>query len=41
MNYKGSSEGSIMRQDGKSRADLLHYQAEQLFCPRRHPRTNR
>jgi hypothetical protein len=33
MNHKGSSEGSIMRQDGKSRADLLHYQAEQLFCP--------
>lgn len=31
MNHKGSSEGSIMRQDGKSRADLLHYQAEQLF----------
>jgi hypothetical protein len=31
MNYKGSSEGSIMRQDGKSRGDLLHYQAEQLF----------
>lgn len=37
MNYKGSSEGSsegsILRQDGKSRADLLHYQAEQLFHP--------
>lgn len=35
MNYKGSSEGSsegsIIRKDGKSRADLLHYQAEQLF----------
>ncbi len=31
MNHKGSSEGSIIRQDGKSRADLLHYQAEQLF----------
>lgn len=35
QNYKGSSEGSsegsIIRKDGKSRADLLHYQAEQLF----------
>lgn len=33
MNHKGSSEGSITRQDGKSRADLLHYQAEQFFLP--------
>lgn len=32
-NWKGSSEGSILRQDGKSRADLPHYQAEQLFHP--------
>lgn len=31
QNYKGSSEGSITRQDGKSRMDLLHYQAEQGF----------
>lgn len=33
QNYKGSSEGSITRQDGKSRMDLLHYQAEQAFDP--------
>jgi hypothetical protein len=33
QNYKGSSEGSITRQDGKSRDDLLHYQAEQFFVP--------
>lgn len=33
QNYKGSSEGSIVRQDGKSRMDLLHYQAEQAFDP--------
>jgi hypothetical protein len=33
QNHKGSSEGSIIRQDGKSRADLLHYQAEQFFHP--------
>lgn len=33
QNHKGSSEGSIIRSDGKSRADLLHYQAEQLFTP--------
>lgn len=31
QNCKGSSQGSIYRQDGKSRDDLLHYQAEQLF----------
>lgn len=31
QNYKGSSEGSITRQDGKSRMDLLHYQEEQGF----------
>lgn len=31
QNHKGSSEGSIRRQDGKSRDDLLHYQAEQFF----------
>lgn len=37
QNYKGSSQGSsqgsMFRQDGKSRADLLHYQAEQFFHP--------
>src|SRR5690606_14610862 len=31
QNCKGSSPGSITRQDGKSRGDLLHYQAEQFF----------
>lgn len=31
QNHKGSSQGSITRQDGKSRDDLLHYQAEQFF----------
>jgi len=31
--HKGSSEGSMFRQDGKSRADLLDYQAEQFFHP--------
>lgn len=31
--HKGSSEGSILRQDGKSRADQLDYQAEQFFRP--------
>src|SRR5690606_27047006 len=29
--HKGSSEGSVTRQDGKSRADMLDYQAEQFF----------
>jgi hypothetical protein len=33
QNHKGSSEGSIIRQDGKSRADILSYQAEQFFHP--------
>ncbi len=33
QNHKGSSEGSITRQDGKSRADILSYQAEQFFRP--------
>lgn len=33
QNHKGSSEGSIFRQDGKSRADILSYQAEQFFHP--------
>ena len=33
QNHKGSSEGSITRADGKSRGDLLHYQAEQFFHP--------
>lgn len=31
--YKGSNEGSMYRQDGKSRADLLDCQAEQFFHP--------
>jgi hypothetical protein len=31
--HKGSSEGSITRQDGKSRADMLDYAAEQFFRP--------
>jgi len=31
--YRGSSEGSITRQDGKSRADMLDYAAEQFFHP--------
>ncbi|MBB3940725.1 hypothetical protein GGR39_002382 [Novosphingobium fluoreni] len=30
---EGSSEGSIMRSDGKSREDILCYQAEQFFHP--------
>ena len=29
--HKGSSEGSITRQDGKIRSDMLDYQAEQFF----------
>ena len=33
QNHKGSSEGSIMRSDGKSREDILSYQAEQFFRP--------
>ena len=31
QNWKGSSEASITRADGKSRMDLLHYRAEQGF----------
>ena len=31
QNWKGSSEASITRGDGKSRMDLLHYRAEQGF----------
>jgi len=31
QNWKGSSEASIMRADGKSRMDILHYRAEQSF----------
>ncbi|WP_050526761.1 hypothetical protein [Pseudorhodobacter aquimaris] len=31
QNWKGSSEGSIIRADGKSRMDILHYRAEQGF----------
>jgi len=33
QNHKGSSQGSMIRQDGKSRADILSYQAEQFFDP--------
>lgn len=33
QNHKGSSEGSILRSDGKSREDILSYQAEQFFRP--------
>ncbi|MCV2449535.1 DNA methyltransferase, partial [Paracoccus sp. DMF] len=31
QNWKGSSEASVTRADGKSRMDLLHYRAEQGF----------
>jgi hypothetical protein len=31
QNWKGSSEASITRADGKSRMDILHYRAEQGF----------
>jgi hypothetical protein len=31
QNWKGSSEASIIRADGKSRMDILHYRAEQGF----------
>jgi hypothetical protein len=31
LNWKGSSEASVMRADGKSRMDILHYRAEQDF----------
>ena len=31
QNWKGSSEASITRGDGKSRMDILHYRAEQGF----------
>jgi hypothetical protein len=31
--YRGSSEGSVTRRDGKSRADMLDYAAEQFFRP--------
>jgi hypothetical protein len=31
QNWKGSSEASVTRTDGKSRMDLLHYGAEQGF----------
>lgn len=31
QNWKGSSETSITRADGKSRMDILHYRAEQGF----------
>ena len=31
QNWKGSSEASITRADGKSRLDILHYRAEQGF----------
>ena len=32
QNWKGSSEASITRADGKSRMDILHYRAEQGFA---------
>ena len=31
QNWKGSSEASVIRADGKSRMDILHYRAEQGF----------
>ena len=31
QNWKGSSEASVTRTDGKSRMDILHYRAEQGF----------
>ncbi|GHC35345.1 hypothetical protein GCM10007291_40930 [Gemmobacter nanjingensis] len=31
QNWKGSSEASVNRADGKSRMDILHYRAEQGF----------
>ena len=31
QNWKGSSEASVTRADGKSRMDILHYRAEQGF----------
>jgi hypothetical protein len=31
QNWKGSSEASVTRADGKSRMDVLHYRAEQGF----------
>jgi len=31
QNWKGSSETSVIRADGKSRMDILHYRAEQGF----------
>ena len=31
QNWKGSSEASMVRADGKSRMDILHYRAEQGF----------
>ena len=31
QNWKGSSPASVMRADGKSRMDILHYRAEQGF----------
>ena len=33
QNWKGSSEASITRTDGKSRMDILHYRAEEGFIP--------
>jgi len=33
QNWKGSSEASVTRADGKSRMDILHYRAEQGFIP--------
>jgi len=31
QNWKGSSEASVIRADGKTRLDILHYRAEQGF----------
>ena len=33
QNWKGSSAASVIRADGKSRMDILHYRAEQGFTP--------
>lgn len=37
QNYKGSSQGSMFRKDGKSRDDNLCFQAEQFFHPPSYP----
>ncbi len=35
--YRGSSADSVTRQDGRSRADMLDYAAEQFFRPQSSP----